>query len=49
MLYVIATVTLGTLDLLRLGQPFSQDAVGKLIGPLEFLILFATVRTCRGR
>lgn len=48
MLYVIATVTLGTLDLLRLGQPFSQDAVGKLIGPLEFLILFATVRTCAG-
>src|SRR5690348_16887552 len=45
-LYVAATATLGTLDLLRLGQPFSADAVGKLVGPLEFLILFMTVRAC---
>jgi len=45
-LYVAATATLGTLDLLRLGQPFSADAVGKLLGPLEFLILFMTVRAC---
>ena len=43
-LYVIATGTLGTLDLLRLGQPFSEDAIGKLIGPLEFLVLFVAVR-----
>ncbi len=47
-LYVAATATLGTLDLLRLGQPFSEDAVGKLVGPLEFVILFATVRACTG-
>jgi hypothetical protein len=47
-LYVAATATLGTVDLLRLGQPFSADAVGKLIGPLEFLILFVTVRACSG-
>lgn len=43
-LYVVTTAVLGSVDLLRLGQPFSQDAVGKLVGPLEFLILFAAVR-----
>ena len=43
-LYVVTTAVLGTVDLLRLGQPLSQDAVGKLVGPLEFVILFATVR-----
>ena len=42
--YVVTTAVLGTVDLLRLGQPLSQDAVGKLVGPFEFLILFATVR-----
>ena len=47
-LYVATTATLGTLDLLRLGQPFSADAVGKLIGPLEFLIMFVAVRACCG-
>ncbi len=30
----------------ELGQPFSQDAIGKLIGPLEFLVLYTAVRRC---
>ena len=43
LLYVLATVALGTWDLIDRGDGFSGDAIGDLLGPLQFFILYRAV------
>jgi hypothetical protein len=45
LLYVLATVTLGSWDLIDRGDGFSAEAVGELLGPLQFFILYRAVAT----
>jgi hypothetical protein len=43
--FITAAVVLGLLGLIRNQQPFTADSVGSLVGPLQFLLLYRTVRT----
>jgi hypothetical protein len=43
LLYVLATVALGSWDLIDRGDGFSADAIGDLLGPLQFFILYRAV------
>ena len=53
LLYVTGTLVLGATDLALRGAPFSLDDVSKLLGPLEFFLLYrvvlATASTARAR
>lgn len=42
--YVLGTLGLGLFDLSSRGAGLSSEALGKLIGPLEFFLLYRTVR-----
>jgi len=43
--FVGGSVTLGLLGLVRNRQPFTAESVGSLVGPLQFVLLYRTVRT----
>jgi hypothetical protein len=43
--FVGAAVALGLLGLVRNQQPFTAESLGTLAGPLQFLLLYRTVRT----
>ena len=43
LLYVLATVALGSWDLIDRGDGFGADAIGDLLGPLQFFILYRAV------
>jgi hypothetical protein len=43
LLYVMGTLVLGATDLLLRGAGFSLDSISKLIGPLEFFLLYRVV------
>ena len=43
LLYVLATIGLGSWDLIDRGDGFSADALGDLLGPLQFFILYRAV------
>jgi len=43
--YVVAGVLLGGFDLVRRGDPLTTSAVGTLLGPLQFLLLYRAVAT----
>lgn len=48
LLYAVATLVIGSWDLLHQGQPFSLGAIENLAGPFQFLLLYrATVVTAR--
>ena len=41
--YAVATLLLGTIDLLRRDAPFDSDNVSGLLGPFQFLVLYRAV------
>jgi hypothetical protein len=43
--YVVLTVALGVFNLLRLGQPVNAGGLGKLLGPLQYFMLFRVAVT----
>jgi hypothetical protein len=43
LLYAAATLAMGGWDLLQRGVPFSQDLVGPLLGPFQFLLLYRAI------
>lgn len=43
--YVAATVGLGGFDLVARGEPLTTSALGTLLGPLQFLLLYRAVAT----
>jgi hypothetical protein len=43
--FFAGAVALGLLGMIRNQQPFSPEAAGSLAGPLQFLLLYRTVRT----
>jgi hypothetical protein len=43
LLYALATAALGSYDLLLRDAPFSQEGLGTLLGPFQFLLLYRAV------
>lgn len=43
LLYVLGTFGLGTFDLIRRGDPFTLWAIGDLLGPLQFFLMYRAV------
>jgi hypothetical protein len=43
LLYVIGTFGLGCFDLVRRGDAFTLDAIGELLGPLQFFLVYRAV------
>jgi hypothetical protein len=43
LLYVVGTFGLGTFDLIRRGDPFTLTAIGDLLGPLQFFLMYRAV------
>jgi hypothetical protein len=43
LLYALANLVLGSFDLIARGDPFSFDAIGELLGPFQFLLVYRAV------
>jgi hypothetical protein len=43
LLYVLGSFGLGTFDLIRRGDPFTLSAIGDLLGPLQFFLVYRAV------
>jgi hypothetical protein len=43
LLYATANAMLGSFDLIARGDPFSFDAIGELLGPFQFLVVYRAV------
>jgi hypothetical protein len=43
LLYVVGTFGLGAFDLVRRGDPFTLSAIGDLLGPLQFFLVYRAV------
>ena len=41
--YATATLALGSWNLLQRGEPFTQDFMGQMLGPFQFLLLYRAV------
>ena len=43
LLYAVGNLMLGSFDLIARGDPFSFDAIGELLGPFQFLLIYRAV------
>ncbi len=43
LLYAVGNLMLGSLDLIARGDPFSFDAIGELLGPFQFILIYRAV------
>ena len=43
LLYAVGNLMLGSFDLIARGDPFSFDAIGELLGPFQFILIYRAV------
>jgi hypothetical protein len=43
LLYAVGNLMLGSFDLMARGDPFSFDAIGELLGPFQFILIYRAV------